>query len=527
MKKKAKAYIVAFFFGAILLTSAVAIAIPPPPPLMEDEKFTKTGTPADNFPDSQRAQFCGTGNAKSNEFIKEYKIPTICSQPLAITADSQGTIWFAQTNTGNIAKFEPSTETFTDFDNPSWPDMGRSMMWGMDYSPDGTIWYTDENYDSVWKFSISDGKYQRLTYPTSENSLPQRIKITDSQIIVNDFTGNKITFLDPANIGDEISYLSLPSPVADSFTGGFAFDSNNFLWYTNWLPQRDGVLVRFDQDGYKSAVISQNNQSLPVMDFLKIFKLPSGLTTPNGLVADPDNKIWIADTSSSFFFQFDPLTETFTKYITSTPPQPSYGNFTGMIKLPVSRPYWMDIDSQQRLIFNEQTANRIAVFDLKTESLVEYLIPSKNPTWADCRPDSDCGLSQAFDFTIVDDKVWFTEWVENNIGVLDTSKPLPFTISLDSQNLTIKKGDSATVTMKINPSKSGNIQFVTSNTSDFFDLRVLPSKSSATMNPENEIEIPFSIIVSQNAISKTHKVLVGATIGDVTISKYITLKVVA
>ena len=51
---------------------------------------------------------------------------------------------FTETNTGNIGKFDPITETFTEFDNPTWPDGGRSMMWGIDYAPDGSVWFTDE-----------------------------------------------------------------------------------------------------------------------------------------------------------------------------------------------------------------------------------------------------------------------------------------------------------------------------------------------------------------------------------------------
>ena len=37
------------------------------------------------------------------------------------------------------------------------------MMWGIDYAPDGSVWFTDEAYDSVWKFSTIDEKYERLT----------------------------------------------------------------------------------------------------------------------------------------------------------------------------------------------------------------------------------------------------------------------------------------------------------------------------------------------------------------------------
>ena len=43
-----------------------------------------------------------------------------------------------------VAKFDPVTETFREYENPLWPQGGRSMMWGIDYGPDGSVWFTDE-----------------------------------------------------------------------------------------------------------------------------------------------------------------------------------------------------------------------------------------------------------------------------------------------------------------------------------------------------------------------------------------------
>ena len=101
-----------------------------------------------------RPRFCGSGDAKSTDFVTEYSIPTECTNPLAIVTDYDGNVWFAQTNTGKLSKFDPNTETFAEYDNPTWPQNGRSMMWGIDYAPDGSVWFTDEAFDSVWKFSI-------------------------------------------------------------------------------------------------------------------------------------------------------------------------------------------------------------------------------------------------------------------------------------------------------------------------------------------------------------------------------------
>ncbi|MEK6964964.1 MAG: lyase, partial [Thermoproteota archaeon] len=183
MKKKTKGLIVGIFFAVILLTSAVSIALPNlmPAPESEEVTVTVTGTPADNFPDDQRAQFCGSEDAKSNTYIREYEIQTKCTQPLAITTDPDGNVWFAQVNTGKVAKFDPNTESFTEYENPEWPPKARSMMWGIAYSPDGSLWFTDEAHDSVWKFSIEDGKYDRHGYPSTGDALPQRLEISGSQ----------------------------------------------------------------------------------------------------------------------------------------------------------------------------------------------------------------------------------------------------------------------------------------------------------------------------------------------------------
>jgi len=511
VKKQTKGMIAIISFGSLLLFWAAAASVPsiiPPDPGME---VTQTGTPADNFPDAQRSQFCSSGDAKSNTYVTEFKIPTECTMPLAIVTDPQGNVWFTQTNTGKVAKFDPSTETFTEYENPTWPQGARSMMWGIDYSPDGSLLFTDEAHDLIWKFSIQDEKYDRFNFPSEGDSLPQRLEIVGSQIIINDFLGNKITFLDAAQSDEGVKYTSLPSPVPNSVTGDFAIDSNENLWFTNWIFQQGGVLVKYNQ---------------AVSDFPEVYELPPGLNTPNGAVADSNGIIWLADTSSSFFFSFDPESESFTQYSTSLPTVSTYGNYSGLIKTPVTRPYWIELDQNDRIVFNEQTANRIGIFDPNTNTLTEYLIPSKNPNWADCGILADCGLAQVFGFTIDDDKIWFTEWVENNIGVLDTSLPLPFEVNIDTEEIVLKKGEQTQINVNFIPnSNSQTISLVSTSTAAFDDLSVKSSVETIQLSSNEPISIPIQISASENALSGTYKVLIGGQTDDVTISKYLTLHV--
>ena len=517
-----------------MVTSGVVIAIPGLTPDEEGPELTITGTPADNFPDEDRPRFCGSGNAKSTDFVTEYSIPTECTNPLAIVTDYDGNVWVAQTNTGKLAKFNPDTETFTEYDNPTWPKNGRSMMWGIDYAPDGSVWFTDEAFDSVWKFSTIDEKYDRLGYPSEGDSLPQRLHIDGSQIIINDFTGNKLTFFDIGQSADDVEYISLPSPVDNSVTADFALDEYGNVWYTNWLFQQGGVLVKFDHTGYRNQVQESGKEFFAGEMFTEIYPLPVELLTPNGSIVSDDGKIWLADTTSSSFFSFDPINEEFTQYVTADPLLETYGNQTGVIKSPISRPYWIDSDDQGRIIFNEQNANNISVFDPKSNSLIEYHVPSKNPYWGDCDPGTglmvaDCGLAQIFDFTVDGKKIWFTEWVENNIGVVDTSIPLPIEINLESETISLSPGDSKHFNFIVSPnSDSGSLggSLILTSSHDFLNVELTHNSSesfqlvSGTSHP-----IHTNISVSDDAVPGKYHILIGTQLSDVAISKYVTVTI--
>jgi len=478
VKTRKKGIIFFAVVAGIMLSSGVTIAINPGQWFNDSSDFDEmTAEELDAFDldalglelgysGDELPQFCSANElAGSNEYVKEYKIPTACTQPLAITVDHNGIVWFAQTNTGKVAKFDPLTETFTEYDNLVWenvekifiasaiennvePKKLRSMMWGMDYFPDGSIWFTDEATDAIWKFSIDDESYDRISYSNldeGKSSLPQKLVIEGSKIIINDFTGGRLSFLDYAQDEEGLLHYAIPSVDigGTSVTSDFAIDSDKNVWYTNWILGEQGVLVKFDYPKYEfQSSQGEVTQGLLLQDFIEWYNFPRGigLTTPNGVAVGPDQKIWLADTSSNYFFSFDPKTEEFTKYVTSVPTIDSYGDASGFIKNPVSRPYWIE-HSDDNLIMNEHNANRIGVFNPSSETLVEYTVPSRNPNWQDCAGIDNCGLAQVFDFAVAGEKIWFTEWVENNIGVVDTSIPRPFSIDIDKDKLLWRKGE--------------------------------------------------------------------------------------
>ena len=533
MKQKTKGILAFAFLGGILLTSTVLFALPPPPATMTEEEvameeqgITITNTPMDNFPDDQRATFCGVGEPKSTTYVKEYQIPTVCTQPLAIKVSPDGNVWFVESNVGQIAKFDPISEKFTEFENEMWPNNSRTMSWGMDYSSDGAMWYTDGTYDTIWRFDTINEKYEAISFPQNEEgSLPQKLSIHGSNIIVNDFTGSKITFFDLSQYVDEITYSSVVAPIPNSFTGDFAVDSQNNLWYTNWVPDvavSSGVLLKFNIEKYKQdSYLAGTGMDISLENYFEVFDFPQDLNTANGLSVDENDNVWIVDTSSSFFFKFDPITNEFTKFVTSNPQKSAYGNATGIIKSPISRPYWTQTDMNGNLFFNEQTNNQLAMFDIDSNRLVEYMVPSKNPNWADCedKSDSNCGVAQIFGFDVADGKIWFTEWAENKIGVVDTKKQLPFSVTTNTDSIILKKGETETVTLGID--YSSNIEEINFNSAHTASTVTTSSDIlvSHTMNQSNEITV--YVTASDFALSGDYKLLLGIFNSDVNVSKYI------
>ena len=563
MKTRQKGILFFAVVAGIMLSSGITIAVNPGQwfgdssmddgmkiPTAEDLDALDVDALSLGYSSDEVSQFCSTNeHALSNEYVKEYKIPTTCTQPLAITVDHNGIVWFAQTNTGMVAKFDPVTEVFTEYHNQVWknvekifiataidnnvePSKLRSMIWGIDYFPDGSIWFTDEATDAIWKFSIDAEEYDRISYSQideNKSSLPQKLVIDGSKIIINDFTGGRLSFLDYAQDREGLRHYSIPSVVPDAVTSDFAIDSDKGVWYTNWVPSGQGILVKFDYPGYEFQVTQgEVTQGLLLQDFIEWYNFPVGLTTPNGVTVGPDQKVWLADTASNYFFSFDPKTEEFTKYVTSIPTIDSYGNASDMIKNPVSRPYWIE-HYDGNIIMNEQTANRIGVFNPSSETLIEYTIPSRNPNWADCEGIDDCGVAQVFDFAVSGEKIWFTEWVENNIGVVDTSISPPFSIDIDANQITLEKGQTFEIPLKVTKASSWNDMSIDasvnhSSTSTFSDIIIKPELNNFSLS-DTSTTISVQISVSEHALSGTHKVLLGAYTDDIAVSQFITVTI--
>ena len=520
MKKSKSLYFIAgiafFVVAAILLTiydesstttedNVVTTTVPE-----IKEQVELTGTPADHYSVDEREQHCGNSIAKSNQYIQEFDIPTPCTQPLSIITDSYGKIWFAQTNTGNLAMFDPDSEEFTEYENDLWDLNRASMIWGIFYTQDDEIWFTDDAHGSLWKFSIPEKKYFKFDIPTYKGKpYPQKIGFHNDNFVINDFTGNQVVVLKHSDLDENKIAPSSISIPEGFFTSQASVDSEGNIWFVMWKYQKESILVK------TNSVTHESEQ----------FSLPASISAPNGVSIGPSGNIWIADTASSSFYSFDPENTKVVEFVTSPSPIWTYGNSSGLIKTPITRPYWNDFDSDGNMWFNQQTANRLAVFNPVSESLVEYDIPSKNSKWADCGDMEDCGTSQSFGFTFEDQKVWFTEWVENKIGVLDTSVTIPISFDVPQDNIIINRGQDKEILATVMPKTNQNIELVFSGNASSELIKIKADIKPRQLSNQ-PLQVPVTIHVDEKIDPGEYKILFGAQTPGASVSSYVTITVV-
>ncbi len=421
---------------AALVASTFAVLYRPGAPQSEDEM-------------KALGLFCGSGVAMSNRYIQEFVIPTECAEPVGITVGPDGTVWFAESGARKIGRFDPATEEFKEYTLPGTQEREKvapvASIWSLKFDEAGSLWFPDVVTNAIWKFDPASGNFERYHIPTTSQfgtSYPINFEFSDGKLWFSEIYGKNIGVLDPAEARHATAngITEIPAMVEPETLGPLALDSDGNVWFTALTYPAIGQLVKLDPDA----------------DVLTTYKMPDGVASPVGIVPDGKGSLWINDHGTSMILKFNPVTNDTVTYATSLPQRstsiglyeqclaraggspPTCGGF------PVSLPYWNTIDSRGRVWFNEHQGNSLGVFDESTMTMLEYFVPTQNPRWGACEGYSEpCGIANPLQFTIAPDgRVWFTEWSEGRIGVLNPNLPLPVSLEVvnDDRPMMVEQG---------------------------------------------------------------------------------------
>src|ERR671910_828683 len=460
-----------------------------------------------------QTQFCGINSTPhSNSFISEYPLPQKCEMPLGILAENDS-IWYISTKLGHLGKFNIKDNTSQEFTIPVWDSRSKltdiSQTWDVKSDSKGGIWFTDEKQNGIWPYEQDSNSFSFFPVPERPSGFgtvyPVSIVLNDDEIYFAGIRSKSLWFANVSdlknNSSEGISNISLPlssfkgtDPDLVS-TGSIEIDRDrNVLWISMLAFGVKGQLFKFDLSSRTFTT----------------YDLPPHLDSPVGIAIDKKGNPWVTDHGTSIFFMVNSTNGKVTEYSTS-PLLISSAN--GPNVSGDTLPYWIKMDPAGNLWFNEHVGNKLARFNNTDGTLVEYRIPTQNTFMSP-------GISNTLQFSIgKNNQIWFSEWTENKLGMLNGSKALPFVVDTSSTEYTAKKGETIEIPLVISAIDKVNIKMIASSTftktGSFGNSTFSFSQESFSMNSGETKNITFLVTPSNDLATGDYTIMIGAENNEV------------
>jgi len=280
----------------------------------------------------------------------DFEIPIHDTEPHDLVIDPRGVAWTNYRQGCCFGKFDPKTYTFTQVEPPA----GESYTWvGSPAVGHGdSIWAADGARNRRW-FQF-DTKSEKFTIYSAPRNLPGNVGGNTMYVHPDGKTvwssnGNRILGLNIAS--KEFTSYTLPSyekTKKNAGSYGVAVSGDGKVWFA----ERDANLIgRLDPTTGKIEEFK-----VPGED-----QLPKPGSVPRRMGADQEGNIWVGLHETGQLVKIDYKT---TKMTVLDPPTKS------------SSPYSVVADTKRNWIWvSEQTADKIARYDPKTNTWTEYSLP--------------------------------------------------------------------------------------------------------------------------------------------------------
>jgi streptogramin lyase len=165
--------------------------------------------------------------AASSHAVVFYTLPSIAgNQPIFLTFDNAGNLWFTTPDNSSIGEFNPSTRTFIG----QWPVTAGSGPWDLAFA-NGEIWYTEHLGSAVGDFSVSSHLHRDFQTPSANSNL-YGIAINGQQIwfTENNSSVDRVAALDARN--NTIAEYPIVLPLSNSTPHMITIGAGGQPWWT-------------------------------------------------------------------------------------------------------------------------------------------------------------------------------------------------------------------------------------------------------------------------------------------------------
>jgi virginiamycin B lyase len=218
--------------------------------------------------------------------IKVYTSTTI-DDPYAITAGSDGALWF--TNPGNGSGGRSVGRITTSGVVSSYPTPGGAALLGIAAGSDGALWFTGGTANSIWRMSTS-GVFNEYTNSTDINEPVAITAGPDGALWFtntdNSFLGNSIGRITTSGVVSRYVAASINNPTS------IAVGPDGALWFTN----SNNSIGRITTGG-----VVTNYTDPTIKD-------------PLDIAAGPDGAMWFTNRNGFSIGQISPTNYSITSY---------------------------------------------------------------------------------------------------------------------------------------------------------------------------------------------------------------------
>ncbi len=320
---------------------------------------------------------------------REYRVPTSEAWVHSVAVDPRRDIaWFAEYDylSNKIGRFDIASQKFTEYPVPS----PKSVPHTPAVDKNGVLWMTLDARGVPAKLASVDpttGVLKEYKWAEKQAGTHTVAVAPDGNLWMSSMSSPDEFLGFDVETGKFKAYKhALPDKYPQESTGAWqqyagkpigityavAVDSKGFAWFTETMM---GTIARLDP---KTGETTE-------------FKPPQ---TPDmdGIIVDQQDNVWFSDFTGNKLGKFDQKTKKFTMY---QPPTQK------------ARPYGLALDPKTGSIwYADFSGNNITRFDPNTEQFVEYPIPTR-------------GAYPRFVGLDSKGRIWFGEWWNNKLGVLD------------------------------------------------------------------------------------------------------------
>lgn len=260
----------------------------------------------------------------------------------------------------------------------------------------------DQSRKRVWFLENDSLAYYNQTSPNGNLTIEQTFPGGSPQFMTIDPSGriwltllgnNQIAEYDPST---KQSPILFNAPTPNSSLQGITVARDGTIWFAETAAKRIGRLTPC-QSG-----------SCTITDFGP----PAGIeiTFPIQLAVDRNDAVWFTDHGSNQFGNFNPTTGEWKVF-------PIGYCSASFADCGVGLPNALSVDSNGEIWFSEHYAGRVARYDPSSGTLTEYSIPTNTPPYVWWMSPGPGNL------------VWFVAFGLGEIGYVNASLPIPFSIT--------------------------------------------------------------------------------------------------